>query len=101
MTGSIVLLVAARALVLLDDVPVVLVERVARGETELLMVAHLEAVEIEGGVAFENERRFLQPQEIVCGLLVDSGRVRVCPLGKLDFGARDTEKAQRVAVGNG
>ena len=55
-TRAIVFLVAARPLVLLDDVSVVLVYREAGGNTRLLVRAHAQAVEVHARFIFQHER---------------------------------------------
>ena len=57
MTGAIVFLVAPRALVLLDDVLLVLVHREARGDAGLLVPAHAQTVEVERRLVFDHQRR--------------------------------------------
>ena len=57
MARAIVFLVAPRALVLLDDVAVVLVEREAAREAGLLVRAHPEAIEIQARSLLIHERR--------------------------------------------
>ena len=69
---AIVLLVAARPLVLLDEVAVVLVDREARRHAGLDVRAHLQAVDIEARRVLDDERRLgLSVCEVLGGLGVD------------------------------
>ena len=54
---AVVFLVAARALVLLDDVAIVFVDREARGEAGLHVAAHPQPVEVDARLVFDDERR--------------------------------------------
>ena len=70
-TGAIVFLVSSRALVLLDDVVLVLVNRKAPGQPGLLVVTHLEPVEVQRRRFFLNQRRDLaELLEILASALV-------------------------------
>ena len=50
---AVVFLVAPRALVLLDDVAVVFVDRIAGGQAGLLVAAHLQPIEVHARLVFE------------------------------------------------
>src|ERR1019366_1941144 len=88
---------AARALVLLDDVPIVFAERVTSRHADLLVRAHPQSVKVHAGLVFDDERGLLQGVEIAGRTLVDAGRVRIGTGRQLELGARDAQEAQRVA----
>jgi hypothetical protein len=54
---AIVLFVLARLLVLADEVAVVLLDRIARGEACLHVRPHLQAVQVEAGLLLVDQRR--------------------------------------------
>ena len=69
---AIVFLVAARALVLLDDVALVFVDREAAGDAGLLVLAHPQPIEVERRRLVRDERRLLaERREILARPLVD------------------------------
>ena len=91
---AIVFLVGPRPLVLLDEIPVVLVEGVAGRDADLFVRSHPEPVEIDGRLFLDDERRVpLQRLEVSDRGLVDDRRVRIGGRRQIDLGARDMEKA--------
>ena len=97
---AIVFLVAARALVLLDDVRLVLVEREAAGDAGLLVRAHAQSVQVQRRGLVEHERRALaQRREIRPRLFVHLRRVRIGAGRKIDLRPRDVQKTERIAGG--
>ena len=99
---AVVLLVGARALVLADDVGVVLVHGAGGGDAHLRVPAHADAVDVEVWFVLFDERALrLEPLEILARLRVDLVRVDVRALGQVYLGARDVEEAQRVVGGQG
>ncbi len=95
---AVVLLVAPGVLVLLDQALVVLVERVAGGEADLLVAAVAETIEVEARLGLDEERR--RPPELrqVCRRpRVDLVPVGVGAGGQVDLGPGDVQEAQRVA----
>src|SRR4030095_12957847 len=102
MARAIVLLVRARALVFLDEVARVLVERKASGKSDLRMGSHSQAIEIKGRLVVQKQRRrALQFLEITDGLRVDGSIVRIGPRRKIDFRPGHAKKAQRIASDQG
>ena len=96
---AIVFLVAARALVLLDDVAVVLVDGEARGETGLDVAPHLQPVEIDARLVLHDQRVFPERRKIVRRATVHGVCVWIGAGRQLELGARHAQEAQRVAVG--
>ena len=98
MPRAVVLLVAARALVLADRVGIVLVEREDAGNAGLVAPGHAESVDEERGLGLRRERRLApQPREILGGLRVDRVGVGIRPVRQVDLGARDVEKGEGIA----
>ena len=99
-TGPVILFVFAGALVLADDVGVIFVNRGAAGDADLLMVAQLEAIDVEARRLFDEERsgRF-QPLEIIGGALIDFVGIGVYLVRQFQLGARDAQEAQGVIFG--
>ena len=99
-TRAIVFFVGPGLLVLLDQVAIVFIDREARCHARLHVRPHVEAVDVEAGFVFNDQRRLvLQPREVLRGQVVDRVAVGVRARGQLDFGPRHAEKAQRVALG--
>ena len=97
---AVVFLVLPRPLVFLDDVAVVLGERIARGHARLAVPVSVEMIEIHRGLGFLNERRipFQRAIPVGCRAIHDIG-VRIGAGGQIDLGPRDVEKTQRIAAG--
>ncbi len=84
----VVLLVLARALVLADDVAVVLVQRRTARNPRLRVRARPEAVHVESRRALTGQRSEpLELAEVLGGLRVNRVRMRVRPVGQVDLGA--------------
>ncbi len=100
MARAVVFLVLPRPFVFLDDVAVVLGERIARGDTRLAVPVSVEMIEIHRGLGFLNEGRipFHLPVPVGCRAIHDIG-VRVGAGGQIDFGPRDVEKTERIPAG--
>ena len=97
---AVVFLVAPRALVLLDDVLLVLVDREASGNAGLLVRTHLQPVEIERRRLLDGQRRRpAQLLEILAPALIDGGRVGIRSRREVDLGPRDVQKTQGIARG--
>ena len=95
---AIVFLVAARTLVLLDDVLLVLVDRETGGDADLLVRPHAQAVEVHRRRVLDDERRLrAQRRQVLARQLVDICRVRIGPRRQIDLRARDVEKTQGIA----
>ena len=100
MTRAIVLLVAPRSLVLLDDVLLVLVDGEAAGDTRLDVRPHAQPVEVQRRRIFDDERRLRsERREILARQLVHAARVRIGPGWQIDLGTGHVKKAERVARG--
>ena len=99
---AVVFLVLPRALVLLDDVAVVLGERIARRHARLAVAVRVEMIEIQRGLGFLDERRVALQRAIPFGgsAVHDIG-VRVGARRQIDFGPRDVQKTQGIAAGKG
>ena len=98
MPRAVVLLVASRALVLLDDVPIVLVEREAAGHSRLFVGVHAQPIEIQNGHVVHDQRRIgTQRVEICACLVVHLARVRIGIRREIDLGPRDVEETERIA----
>ncbi len=96
----VVFLVFPGLLMLADDIGVVLVDRVARGDSGLHVAAHLQAIHVQARLVFANERRRRdQPLEVRLRGLVDDVGVWVSVWRKAELGARDMEEAERIAFG--
>jgi hypothetical protein len=85
--GAIVFLVAARPFVLLDHAGVVFRQREARRQTELLMRAHPQAIEIDARLVVEHQGVGLQPAEVGGRARVDLISIWIGPRRQLDLGA--------------
>jgi hypothetical protein len=97
---AIVFLVAARAFVFLDQVPIVLVEREARGDAGLLVSAHSKPIAIHRRLVVLDERRVRAERgEVLPRRLVHLGGIRIGAVGQIDLGSSDVEEAQRIADG--
>ena len=80
---AVVLLVAARAFVLLDDVGFVLVDREAPRNARLLVPAHPQPIEVERRRCLGDQRRVAtQRLEVFTRLCVDPRRIRIRVRGK-------------------
>ena len=97
--GAIVFLVAPRPFVLLDDVAVVFVERVAGGQAGLFVRAHAQPIQIEARRVFDHERRLPERCEILRRAIVDILGVGIGAGGELDLGARHAQKAEWIVAG--
>jgi hypothetical protein len=98
--GPIVLLVAARPLVLADDVLFVIVDGEAPGDAGLLMAPHPEPVEIQRGLILDHERRRLaQRIEVPARSGVHRGRVGIDVRRQIDLRAAYVKKTERIPVG--
>ena len=53
------------------------------------VAAHPQLVEVDAGLVFDDERRLAQRLEILCGPLVDVGRVGIAAGAQLEIRARD------------
>ena len=94
---AIVFLVAPRALVLLDHVLLVLVDREAARDAGLLVAAHAQAIEIERRFGILLQRRLLpQRREILARSVVDLRGVGIGAGRQIDLRARHVEKAERI-----
>ena len=99
MTRAIVLFVAPRALVFLDQVVVVLVHRVGGCHAGLHVRVHAQLVHIETWLVFEHERRGRsQPAEILSRLGVHRLVIWIRTGRQIDLGTRDVQKAQEISV---
>ena len=79
---------------------VVLVDREACGDAGLRMRAHLQAIDVKRRRVFFDERRARSQIAKVLGrAFVDLVGMRIGARRQIDLGARDVQKAQRVAVG--
>ncbi len=84
----IVFLVAPRALVLLDDVGVVLIQRKTAGDPGLLVSPHPQSIAIERRRVIEHERSPLaQAGEVLTCLFIDPGSVRIRVRRQIDLRA--------------
>ena len=96
---TIVFFVAPRALVLLDQVSLVFVDRKTASQPGLFVAAHAQAVKIERGRLVHHERRSLaQLLKVLARALVDAGGVRIRIGWKVDFGAGHPQKAERIVA---
>ncbi len=94
---AVVLLVAARTFVLLDDVRLVLVDGEAAGDSRLLVSCHPQTVEIQRRLAVGLERRAsAQRIEVLARSCVHLRRVRVGSGREIDFGASNVKETERV-----
>ena len=95
---AVVLFVAPRLLVLLDDVLLVIVDVADGDDAGLHVGAHLLLVKVEArlGLALK-DALLLQAQEIFACLGVHGVRVRIDVGGKIDLRAIDVEQAPRMA----
>jgi hypothetical protein len=95
---AVVFLVAARALVLLDDVALVFVDEEAAGDAGLDVGPHAQPVEVKRRLSLGDERRAAaQRGEIRRRAGVDGIAVRVGPLRQIDLGPGDVKKIERIA----
>jgi hypothetical protein len=95
---AVVFLVAPRALVLLDDVAIVFVDREARRQAQLRVVSHAQAIEVDARLVVDEERGLAQRGEVVGGALVHGVRVRIGAGRQFDFRARHAQETERVAL---
>jgi hypothetical protein len=97
---AVVLLIGARALVLADDIRVVLVHGAGGGDARLRVLAHADSVDVETRLVLFDERALgLEPLEIFARALVDLVRIDVRAFRQVYLGARDVEEAQGVVGG--
>ncbi len=100
MARAVVLLIGPSALVLADEVSVVLVHGEGGGDAHLRVLAHDETVDVEARlVLFDECALRFEALEVLARFLVDLVRVDVRPFGQVDLGARDVEEAQGVPGG--
>ena len=93
---AVVFLVLPRLLVLLHDVAVVLVDRVAGREAGLLVRAHAQAVEVHRGLGFLDHRWRVSAAKFARRRPVDGVGVRIGVRRQVDLGARHVQEAQRA-----
>src|SRR4029453_9560416 len=96
---AVVFLVALRALVFLDDIAVVLIEREASGNANLFVIATAQPIKVDTRVLFDDERGFLQALEILDGPFVYGVAVRVRSHWKLELSPRNPQETQRIVCG--
>ena len=102
MADPVVLLVRPRLLVLLDDVAVVLVDRGARDEPGLAVVAHPLRVHVQARLGILDEDAAADELgEVVPPLRVDRVGVLVRPLRQVDLGPGDAQEAVGVPAREG
>ena len=95
---AIVFLVGARALVLLDDVLLVLVDREAGGDAGLLVAAHAQAIEVERRLVLDHQRRVgAERREVLLRFRVDLSGIRIGARRQIDLRARDVQEAEWIA----
>jgi hypothetical protein len=88
MPRSIVFLVAPRSLVFLDDVALVLVNRVARRNTELLVSARAKAIDVDARRVLHQHRRVaLEARVVLDRACVHPIRMRIGVRRQIDLGA--------------
>jgi hypothetical protein len=93
----IVLLVAARALVFLDDVAVVVVHGKGAGDPGLKVRSHTQPVDVQGRRVLEHQRRpRLEGVEILHRLRIHRVVIWVGVGREVDFRARHVQEAERI-----
>ena len=100
MARAVVFLVAPGALVLLDDVLLVLVHGETAGNAGLLVRPHPQPIEIQGRRLLLRQRRVAtQLLEILTAFLIDRGRVRIHIRRQVDLGPGDVQETERITGG--
>ena len=99
MTRAIVFLVTPGALVLLDDVAIVFVYREAASNTELLVLAHAEPIEVNLRLGFELVRGTRESLVVLLRARIDRVRMHVGACGQFDLRTGDSQEAQWISVG--
>ena len=96
--GAVGYLVGAGFLVLLDQIAVVLVDRAARDDAGLGVVAVLKLIDVDSGFAILEEHTAIEHRlQILPGTVEDSFAVGYSVRRELALGPRDAEKAEVVA----
>ena len=99
-TGAIIFLVFACALVLSNYIRIVFIYRAAGSDSGLNMIAHTKAIDVKARSFFDEQRCFgLELFEVLGGFAIDCIGVNVYAVRQVDLWPRDVQKAERIPGG--